>query len=64
MNNDALAAQAPKLLAALRGCRDALHDIPEGRRGNHDSQINRALRRADAVIDDWYDLQEALQPND
>jgi len=41
---------APDLLRALKGARDALDAIPEGRRGNHDAAINRALRRADEAI--------------
>ena len=39
-----------KAESALKGCRDALIQIPEGRRGNHDTIINRAVRRADEAL--------------
>lgn len=37
-------------IAALKGARDALDAIPQGRRGNHDAKINRALRRIDEAL--------------
>lgn len=40
----------PPLIGAAKGARDALCDIPEGKRGNHDSKINRAIRRLEAAL--------------
>ncbi len=48
--NARLMASAPDLLAACDGARQCLERIPEGVRGNHDSDINRQLRRLDAAI--------------
>lgn len=39
------------LVAALKGCRDALDSIPEKTRGASDAVINRALRRADRALE-------------
>lgn len=41
-----------RLVSALKGCMDALESVPEGRRGNHDSNINRALRRAEKALEE------------
>ena len=40
----------PPLIAAARGARDVLLEIPEGRRGNHDASINRAIRRLEEAL--------------
>jgi hypothetical protein len=45
-----LLRDAHALATALKGCRDAIDRVPEGVRGNHDSKLNRALRRADAAL--------------
>lgn len=50
-NHRAAADRLDALEAALKGARDTLERIPEGVRGNHDAAINRALRRADKVLD-------------